>query len=496
MTRTVLTRALPAVLTVGLVAVLWAALAPPQLGGRTMLATSYGSSMEPTMHRGDVLILRKGGPARVGDVVGYRSELLNKLVVHRVHAIEGGRLVLKGDNNEFLDPERVPQSAVVGHLAVHVPEAGFALEELRKPRSAAGLGILAAFFLAGGSRKRRRRNPDEEPVEGRVPSAALLWHSHALWALGTVALLAAGVAVLGYSRAANVDARVPAYTETRVFSYTAPTSEDVYEGGAARTGDPVFVAATRGLDVTFDYKRSAGQLAGSVALVADVKSTTGWRRSFVVAPARALRGDESMIAGYLDLRRIRTVLDRLEARTGVIGAPYDVRVRAVVRLLGQIGGIDMRGVWRPDYRFLLDATTMKPVEQERATATHTRGTTRTTAAEVAVGPVSPRVTTLRTVGTVGLAIALLLLALVAFSERRTRQPGENAAIARRLRRGMLDVDTIDVSEVVAVVELGSIDELVAVAEEYERLVLHEQRGGEHAYSVLEDGTVYRYQVAA
>jgi hypothetical protein len=95
-----------------------------------------------------------------------------------------------------------------------------------------------------------------------------------------------------------------------------------------------------------------------------------------------------------------------------------------------------------------------------------------------------------------LAIALLLLVLVAVAERRTRQPGENAAIARRLRRGMLDVDAIDVSDVVAVVELGSIDELVAVAEEYERLVLHEQRGDDHAYSVLEDGTIYRYQVAA
>jgi len=227
-----------------------------------------------------------------------------------------------------------------------------------------------------------------------------------------------------------------------------------------------------------------------------VKSTTGWQRSFVVAPAQALRGDDTTIVGHLDLRRIRTVLDRLEVRTGVIGAPYDVRVRAIVRLLGQIDGTNVHATWRPDYRFLLDATTMKPVEQQRATATRTQQTTRATAAEVTLGPVAPRVTTLRTVGIVGLAAALLLLALVAIAERRTRQPGENAAIARRLRRGMLDVDAIDVSDVVAVVELGSIEELVAVAEEYERLVLHEERGGDHAYSVLEDGTVYRYQVAA
>ncbi len=267
MTRTLLTRALPAVLTVGLAAILWATLAPPQLGGQTMLATSYGTSMEPMVHRGDVLILRKGGPARVGDVVGYRSELLNRIVVHRVKRIENGKLVLKGDNNDFLDPERVPQSAVVGHLALHVPEAGVALEELRKPRSAAALGILAAFFIAGGSRKRRRRNLDETPVEGRAPAAALLWHSHALWALGTVALLAAGIAVLGYSRAADADVRVPAYTETGVFSYTAPTSEDVYAGGAARTGDPVFVAAT------------AASTSCSATSAAPGSSRAAWRSS-------------------------------------------------------------------------------------------------------------------------------------------------------------------------------------------------------------------------
>jgi signal peptidase I len=307
MTRKLLTRALPTVLTLAFVAGLWATLAPPQLGGRTMLATSYGSSMEPMIHRGDVIVLRKGGPAKVGDVVGYRSELIGRLVVHRVHRIEDGKLVLKGDNNDFLDPDLVPQSAVVGHLVYHVPQAGFVMEELRKPQSAAGLGVLAAFFLAGGSgRKRRQEEQEETPVDGRVPDGAALWHGNALWGVGSLALLSSIAVLLGLSR------------------------------GSA----------------------------------------------------------------------------------------------------------------------------------------------------------------LASVGAAGLAVSAAVFAAITIVERRTRVPGEAAAIARRLGRHMLTVDAIDSGDAVVVVVLSSIDELIGIAEEYERLVLHQQCGTEHVYSVLEDRTIYRYELAA
>jgi signal peptidase I len=172
MPRSLLTRVLPGALTLGLAGALWMTLAPPQLGGRTMLATSYGSSMEPLIHRGDVLVLRKGGPARVGDVVGYRSAILGKLVVHRVHRVDRGRLVLKGDNNSFLDPDRVPQSAVVGHLAFHVPRAGVVVEELRRPQAAAGLGVVAALFLADVARRTRHPSRVAAPHLRRSATSA------------------------------------------------------------------------------------------------------------------------------------------------------------------------------------------------------------------------------------------------------------------------------------------------------------------------------------
>jgi hypothetical protein len=43
-------------------------------------------------------------------------------------------------------------------------------------------------------------------------------------------------------------------------------------------------------------------------------------------------------------------------------------------------------------------------------------------------------------------------------------------------------------------DLGSIEDLIRLAERYERVILHERRGPEHAYLVEEAGVVYRYRV--
>lgn len=485
MPRTLLTRVLPTAVTVGFVAVLWLAIAPPQLGGRTTLAVSYGTSMEPMIERGDVLLLREGGPPRVGDVVGYHSPTLGRLVVHRVLAVEDGLLRFKGDNNDFVDPDRLSQAAVAGHLVFQVPRLGFLLEELRRPQSSAGLAALAAFFVVGGgaARKRRRREDGDAP-EGDGPGADVTWYPAALGVIGGLALVSALVAAVGFGRSGVAEARVPAYTETGTFAYAAATGPSVEAGGVARTGDPVFLAASGPLELTFSYSRSAGPERGTVALQARIESTAGWKRTLPLAASEPVAGREATVRAMLDLQRLRALLDRVEAETGVVGAPYKVEIAARV---ATPGGRD----WSPATEFTLDARTLAPVEGP-ATRTRPVTTTATLPADVGLGPVSPSVRSLRVAGLAGLALAAVLLLLAVVVERRRRVPGEAGAIARRLRHGLLTVETIDVSDVTTVVELPSIDELVALAREYERIVLHQQRGADHAYTVVEDGVVYRY----
>ena len=84
--------------------------------GYVTLAVVEGTSMEPTLQTGDVVVvIRRVGPEElsVGDIVVYRRG--GSLVIHRVVSIGPSGLVTKGDNNWAPDPP-VPYEAVAGKV--------------------------------------------------------------------------------------------------------------------------------------------------------------------------------------------------------------------------------------------------------------------------------------------------------------------------------------------------------------------------------------------
>lgn len=90
-------------------------LAPRQIGGPASYVTTYGTSMLPRLHQGDLAIVREAGSYGVGDVVFYRSPMLYRML-HRIESVTDGRYTFKGDNNSFLDPGRVTRGDLVGKL--------------------------------------------------------------------------------------------------------------------------------------------------------------------------------------------------------------------------------------------------------------------------------------------------------------------------------------------------------------------------------------------
>ena len=138
----------------------WWLLAPPAVGGSTSFVMVDGTSMLPKLHRDDLVILRRSDSYRVGDVVAYRSTLLQRIVLHRIVAVEDGRYTFKGDNNAFLDSENPTQADLVGKLSLHIPIAGRIVPFMHVPWI---VGVLAALLvlavgLGGGS----QRPADEE----------------------------------------------------------------------------------------------------------------------------------------------------------------------------------------------------------------------------------------------------------------------------------------------------------------------------------------------
>jgi signal peptidase I len=130
--------------TAAVLAAAWWLFAPPGLGGATSFVTVDGSSMLPRLERDDLVALRAADGYRVGDVVAYRSPLLGRVVLHRIVSVHRGRLTLKGDHNDFVDPDHPTRADVVGKLWFHVPQGGRLVRAIHVPWV---VGTLAALLV-------------------------------------------------------------------------------------------------------------------------------------------------------------------------------------------------------------------------------------------------------------------------------------------------------------------------------------------------------------
>src|SRR5438128_1040476 len=108
----------------------WMLLAPAQLGGRLTYVIVTGNSMEPTLHYGDLALVRAAPSYQVGDVVLYRHPEVGT-VIHRIIGRDGDRFIFKGDHNSWTDSYQPSRDALIGALWIHLPAAGQVVGQLR-----------------------------------------------------------------------------------------------------------------------------------------------------------------------------------------------------------------------------------------------------------------------------------------------------------------------------------------------------------------------------
>ena len=141
---------------------------PASLGGSTTFVLVNGHSMEPNYQPGDLLIARKGVPS-VGDVVVYRPPGYGDAkVVHQIIDGDGVRgWVMKGINNEFVDPWEPTNDMVVGIVQVHFPSLGGVGVVLLSPLVWAAILVIALGLLLWPG-----NDSDDDEDEAKAPPDA------------------------------------------------------------------------------------------------------------------------------------------------------------------------------------------------------------------------------------------------------------------------------------------------------------------------------------
>lgn len=88
------------------------------------IVSVVSDSMEPVLHRGDLLFVVSPAGIDVGDIAIYKRDASDFTIVHRVIAIDGDIFTIKGDNNQRADPP-VRRDQIIGKVVAGAPLLGY-----------------------------------------------------------------------------------------------------------------------------------------------------------------------------------------------------------------------------------------------------------------------------------------------------------------------------------------------------------------------------------
>ncbi|SOE03784.1 signal peptidase I [Blastococcus haudaquaticus] len=498
---------------------------PSSLGGATTYVSTTGTSMEPDFHTGDLALLSTADSYAVGDVVAYHSESLDTIVMHRVVAVEGGRFVTQGDNNDWLDDDRPTEDEILGELFFSIPQGGTALDALRSPGVFLPLLAVAAAVLAAGARKppvraslralRRRAarfslpaaaaEVDEPQAAGGArtrlssTSARALARQVALGAGGVTLLAAVACGVLLAVPTTQTETRTLQVTQEGRFSYTGDAVVGTtYPTGVVSTGDTVWNRLVDDLTVSLDTAVTGAGItgtAGTLHLDVVVSAPDGWSAVLTSGAPATLTGGRATAAVDVDPEAAAELLGRHHEETGTSAGGATLTVTPVGETTGTVSGRAFRAEAPAGLAFALDGTSLRPTSTDDAAFAPV---TRTAVDIEEAGPRSIAVLALtvsigqaRTFAGAVLLLALVTFVVAAWLGRLGRDDVADSFLVRHADR-ILPVASF--SPAGTVIDVSDAESLHRVAERFDTVVLHHAGDAEDTFAVRDVDATYRFVV--
>jgi signal peptidase I len=465
--------------------------------GQAAYVVTHGISMKPRYHQGDLVVVSKAPSYHLGEIVAYRAPGEHVVVLHRIVGGSAAGFVMKGDNNQSLDPSKPTSAQILGRAVLHVPQGGIWLQRFTSP---VVLGLLAFALVALGgtaaqTRRRRRHHvqrrssmsPATTPSRFATTTQSLTpaWRTTAGC---TAALGVLGVVVAAVGWSAPADKAITATTTgTRAvtFSYSATVPKSAaYDGTKVSFPDPVFRKLANSVDVHYDYR---GQ-ASSITLAAKLSSSSGWNVTLPLhARTTATDGDVNLDLNALDAR-----VQAAAQVTGIAPTQVDVDVIATVHSTAVKD-------FSATLPFSLTTLALTPVASSGKKLTVIDSTAVQHPVQVSrdihLAGHAIAVRTLREAGVILLLLFALSTGALSWLARRPAT-SEADRIHRRYAKLLLPVEPLVQASGHPIVDVTDFTNLVRLAERYGLLVLHWNRSGIETFVVQDDGVTYRYRVAA
>lgn len=362
--RTVLSLALAATVLAG-----WFFLFRPVfLGGPASYIIVSGTSMEPTMYTGDLVLLHKQERYEEGDAIAFSAD--GGAVIHRiVGGSDESGFVTQGDNRPVVDAWRPYPQHVLGSTWLRIPRAGMVVQHLQKPwLLGLVLGGSVGMSFVGTKRVMNRRGQRMERTRARsvMPAVRTFAMSSGVFAVtALLALVFLAAAVYGFTRPSTSlpAADQPSLTQRGDFQYTVHMDRSaLYPSGVVASQDiagapPVLYRnLLTTLDLQFAYAVTGdaslathGHYAARLLVAAD----RGWTKEFELVASTPFEGEAVEFTVPVDFQEVFALIATIEEETLYRASSYALTVIPSIQLAGEAAAQAVDAKFEPSFSMAL-----------------------------------------------------------------------------------------------------------------------------------------------
>jgi len=505
---------LSTILFLGFIMGLWFLFAPIQVGGSVAYVMVSGNSMEPKYHFGDLIVVRAGQKYQVGEAVVYQHPEEGH-IFHRIIGREGGKFLLQGDNNSWIDSHQPSSNEIVGKLWLYLPFGGTIIGYLREPINMTLLTVVMVIAITVSPQKKQSKNSKHKKKQkkqktmDREINNSIGQNMEGLIVSSAIALGALVIGIIAFVRPVEklVDDNVE-YKHLGILIYQAPDSEDIYDADEIQTGEPVFLNMTCDVQLFYSYQLDSGYLHpdeaasnfGSYRVTARVSDPNGWNRTIGLLPLTEFAGSGFTAGMNMDLCHIRDLITQMEEKTATNNNWYDLTLLPEVYIVGSVVGRPMEDSFAPQIEFEIDENLMRlPISREDV------GLEALTPIETGMIPgarmaqnvlnifgLKILIAAARWISSVALGLALIGVFVFGWPIFREWRSGDASRIRVQYNPVLVDVESGNLATNGQVVSVASFDDLAKLADRYGAIILSETNGTSNKYCVQDGDVIYEY----